>query len=152
MPLVKRRLGTPSSWAMQKQPLAAVEQHQSKATDKGAKGGKKGQKRHLRCITIVASDDSDSEKAGNSDEEYVTIIERDIKHQAQQSKDHFKKLIEATCPDHSYPIKHKLKDCTMMKKFMTSWAFSKGRKPKADPGRKGATPIPGEAEVMTIFG
>jgi hypothetical protein len=36
----------------------------------------------------------------------------------------------------------------MMKIFMTSGAFSKGR----NPGGKGATLIPGKAEVMTIFG
>jgi hypothetical protein len=39
----------------------------------------------------------------------------------------------------------------MMKKFMTSGAFSKGRKPGGDPSGKSAAPIPGEAEVMTIF-
>jgi hypothetical protein len=36
----------------------------------------------------------------------------------------------------------------MMKNFMTSKAFSKGRKPG---GGGGAAPIPREAEVMTIF-
>jgi hypothetical protein len=38
-----------------------------------------------------------------------------------------------------------------MKKFMTSGAFSKGRKPGGDPSGKSEAPIPGEAEVMTIF-
>jgi hypothetical protein len=44
-------------------------------------------------------------------------------------KDHFEKLLEATYPHHSNPVKHKLKYYTMMKNFMTSVAFSKGRKP-----------------------
>jgi hypothetical protein len=39
----------------------------------------------------------------------------------------------------------------MMKKFMSSRAFSKDRKPGGDPGGKSAAPIPGEAKVMTIF-
>jgi hypothetical protein len=39
----------------------------------------------------------------------------------------------------------------MMKNFMTSGAFSKGRKLEGDLGRKGAAPIPREVEVMTIF-
>jgi hypothetical protein len=39
----------------------------------------------------------------------------------------------------------------MMKNFMTSGAFSKGRKPGGDLGGKSVTPILGETEVMTIF-
>jgi hypothetical protein len=56
-------------------------------------------------------------------EEYVTAAERDFRHQAWQLKDHFKKLLEVTCPNHTYPIKHKLKECTMMKNFMTTGAL-----------------------------
>jgi hypothetical protein len=37
----------------------------------------------------------------------------------------------------------------MMKNFMISGTFSKGRKPRRDGGS--AVPILGEAEVMTIF-
>jgi hypothetical protein len=39
-----------------------------------------------------------------------------------------------------------------MKKFMMSGSPSIGSKLGGDPGRKSATPIPREAEVMTIFG
>jgi hypothetical protein len=38
----------------------------------------------------------------------------------------------------------------MMKKFMTSGAFSKGRKSGGEPGWKSVAPIAGEPEVMTI--
>jgi hypothetical protein len=38
-----------------------------------------------------------------------------------------------------------------MKKVMTSGAFSRGSKPGGDLGGKGAAPISGEAEIMTIF-
>jgi hypothetical protein len=30
-------------------------------------------------------------------------------------QDHFEKLLEETCSNHTYPIKHKLKDCDMIK-------------------------------------
>jgi hypothetical protein len=39
----------------------------------------------------------------------------------------------------------------MMRNFMTSGTFSKGKNPGWDPGGKDAAPIPGEAEVMAIF-
>jgi hypothetical protein len=86
----------------------------SKATTKGArkgtKGGKKGQKRRPQRVDVVASSDSGNEKADNSSEKYVTTAGRDFKHQTQQPKDHFEKLLEATYPNHLYPVKHKLKD------------------------------------------
>jgi hypothetical protein len=66
-------------------------------------------------------------------------------------KDVFKKLLEVSCPHYSYPVKNKLKDCTMMKKFMTSGAFSKGRKLGGEPGGKSVVLILGEVEVMAIF-
>jgi hypothetical protein len=56
-----------------------------------------------------------------------------------------------TCLYHTYPVKHKLKDYTMMKKFMTSGTFSKGSKSGGDPGGKSVAPILGEAKVMKIF-
>jgi hypothetical protein len=49
-----------------------------------------------------------------------------------------------------YPNKHKLKDCTMMKNFMTSRALSKGKKPKGDPGGKDVAPFL-RGVVMMIY-
>jgi hypothetical protein len=103
-------------------------------------------------VTVTANDDGDDDQADDSDEGYVTAVERDFRHQTWPPKDYFEKLLEASCPNYSYPFRHKLKDCTMMKNFMTSGAISKGRKPGGgDPGWKGTAPISGEAEVMTIF-
>jgi hypothetical protein len=62
------------------------------------------------CITITASDDGDNEKVDDSSEEYVAVVKRDFNHQMQQPKDHFEKLVKVTCPNHSYLVKHKLKD------------------------------------------
>jgi hypothetical protein len=39
----------------------------------------------------------------------------------------------------------------MIKKFMTSGAFSKGWDLRGNPGGKGVVSIPGEAEVTAIF-
>jgi hypothetical protein len=56
---------------------------------------------------------------------------------------------EVACLNNAYPIKHKLKECAMMKSFMISGALSKGKKPKGDPGAKGVAPIPGEEAART---
>jgi hypothetical protein len=122
-----------------------------KGTRKGTKGSTKGLKRRPHHVTIAAGNEGGDKEAGNSDEDCVATAKRDFKQQTQPPKDHFEKLLEAICPHHSYPIKHKLKDCNMMKKFMTSGAFSKGSKMGGDPGGKCVAPIPGEAEVMTSF-
>jgi hypothetical protein len=68
----------------------------------------------LRPVTMVVT-----RKANNSDEEYVVATKHDFKRQTRPPKDHLEKLLEATYPNHSCPIKHMLKDCTMMKNFMT---------------------------------
>jgi hypothetical protein len=60
-------------------------------------------------------------------------------------------LLEVACLNHMYPIKNKLKDYTIMKYFMTSGAFSKDKKPKGDPGEKGAVSDLREAAVTTIY-
>jgi hypothetical protein len=113
-----------------------------KSARKGAKGGKKGQKWLSKRIVVAANDDGDNKEASNSGEEYVVTTERDVKRQAWQPRDHFERLLKATCLNHLYPIKHKLKDCTIIKNFMTSWALSRGRKPEGDLGGKDMTPIP----------
>jgi hypothetical protein len=106
----------------------------SKGTDKGtkkdAKGGKKGQKQRPRWITIATSGNDDDKEADGSNEEYVAAAECDFKRQAWQPKDHFEKLLEAAYLNLAYPIKHKLKDYTMMKNFMTLGTLSKGSSPR----------------------
>jgi hypothetical protein len=56
------------------------------------------------------------------------------------------KLLEVACLNHTNSTKHKLKDYTMMKNFMTSGALSKGKKPDGDTCRKSATPNPGHGD------
>jgi hypothetical protein len=40
------------------------------------------------------------------------------KRQARPPIDHIESLVEEACPNHAYPIKHKLRDCGIMKNFM----------------------------------
>ena len=44
-------------------------------------------------------------------------------------KDHFEKLLEAPCNNHEGPVKHALKDCNLMKKFLAG--TMKPRAPEA---------------------
>jgi hypothetical protein len=46
------------------------------------------------------------------------------KRQVLPLTDHFEKLLEMTCPNHTYLVKHKLKDCGMMKNFMASGSLT----------------------------
>jgi hypothetical protein len=100
---------------------------------------------------MAASNSGENEEADDSYEDYVATTKCDFKPQTWPPNNHFEKHLKAPYPHHSYPIKHKLKECTIMKNFMTSGAFSKGRKPREDPGGKCVAPIPGEAKVMSIF-
>jgi hypothetical protein len=99
----------------------------------------------------MANNDKCGEEADNSGVGYVATTKCDFKRQTRMPKDHFEKLLEVTCLHHPYPIKHKLRDCTMMKKFMTSGAPSRDGKPEGDSGGTRAPPILREVEVMTIF-
>jgi hypothetical protein len=65
--------------------------------------------------------------------------------------DHFEKLLEVTCPNHTYPIKHKLKECPMMKNYMTTGNLARSKKPEGDLAGKEVTPFPEEKAVMSIY-
>jgi hypothetical protein len=83
--------------------------------------------------------------------EYVAAAERSVKCKAQSPIDNFEKLVEAACPDHAYPIKHKLKNCDMVRNFMTSRSLTRGKEPEEDQGRKGMTPPPPQSKVSFVF-
>jgi hypothetical protein len=82
----------------------------------------------------------------------VADTERDIKHQVWLPVDHIEELLEVTCPNHMYPIKHKLKECTMMKNYMTTGTFAKSKKPEGDSARKVAAPFLEQNAVLSIYG
>jgi hypothetical protein len=126
MPLVSRQSRPFASRPMGRRSPMAV----AKGMKTSIKGNKSGPKRHPQRVTITTScDEGDNDKENDdSDEEHVDATECDFKHQAQQPADHFEKLLETTCPNHVYPIKHKLKEYTMMKNYMTTRVFHQGEK------------------------
>jgi hypothetical protein len=66
--------------------------------------------------------------------------------------DNFKRLLEEACPNHAYPIRHKLKDCDMMKSFMISGSLTRGTELDEDPGGSTRMPFPRDDAVMIVYG
>jgi hypothetical protein len=73
------------------------------------------------------------------------------KSQAQPPTNHFKNLLEEICPNHTYPIKHKLRNCSMMKSFMISGSPSWGMKVDEVPDEGDVMPFLEEEVVKTIY-
>jgi hypothetical protein len=121
-----------------------------KGTKKGTKGGKKGQKHRPHHLSVMANNDNVGEEIEDSNE-FMVAAERGFKRHTKPPKDHFKKILEATCPHHPYPIKHKLRDCTMMKRFMSSTGTPPGGDELARDLRGEGTVLR-KAEASTITG
>jgi hypothetical protein len=87
----------------------------------GTKGNKKRCKHHHQETATTTNDDGGTDKqAGDSSVVHAVMATSSGKRQPRPPTYHFKQLLEETCPNHTYPIKHKLRDCDMMKSFMTS--------------------------------
>jgi hypothetical protein len=71
---------------------------------------------------------------------------------ARMPKDYFKRLLKEACPNHTYPIGHKLKDCGIMRSFMTSGSLTWGIEPDKGLDGSDVAPSPKENAVMTVFG
>jgi hypothetical protein len=52
---------------------------------------------------------------------------------AEGALDHFEKMLEGPCPNHTYPIKHAYKDYGLMKKFLSRGSKKGDGKKKPDP-------------------
>jgi hypothetical protein len=91
------------------------------------------------------------EEIENSDEDFIAAVERDFKRRMRPPKDLFEKILAADYPHHLYPVKHKLRDCTMMRRFMSSAGTPPGGDELAR-DRRGRGMVLGEAEVATITG
>jgi hypothetical protein len=86
--------------------------------EEGARGDKKRCKQHLQGVAAVAdSDGGDNKEADSSGVARVVTAAGNSKRLAWPPTDHFERLLEEVCPNHTYPIKHKLRDCGMMKNF-----------------------------------
>jgi hypothetical protein len=67
--------------------------------------------------TTTTSDDNDSE-TGGSGMRHISAATHNDKHQACLPMDHYKRLFEDACPNHAYPVTHKIKDYGMMRSFV----------------------------------
>jgi hypothetical protein len=105
---------------------------------KDAKGSKSMQKWHPQWVVATANyDDGDKKKADGSDKKCVMPARHSVKRQVQPQIDHFVRLLEEACPNHAYPVKHKLKDNNMMKNFITLGSLTQDKEPKEDPVERG---------------
>jgi hypothetical protein len=63
------------------------------------------------------------------------------------SKDHFKRLLDASCSHHEVPVRHSLKDCRLIKNYVNSTL-----KPRmADPPKKGGPPPDNDDDVGAMY-
>jgi hypothetical protein len=65
--------------------------------------------------------------------------------------DHFKGLLMEACSNHAYPIRHKLKDCGMMRSFMTSGSLTWGVELDEGPDGSDTMPLSDANVVMTVY-
>jgi hypothetical protein len=66
--------------------------------------------------------------------------------------DHFKRLLKHAWPNHAYPVRHKLKDCDMMRSFITSGSLTLGLELDEVPDRTDTMPFHEENTVMMVYG
>jgi hypothetical protein len=119
--------------------------------NEGTKGGKKRRKQHPQRVMAAASyDGGNDEEAGDSGVGHVTTAAHSGKCQARPPIDHLERLLVEVCPNHSYPVMHKLKDCDIMKNFMILGSLTRGMELDEDPVRSDMMPFPGVDTVMTL--
>jgi hypothetical protein len=66
--------------------------------------------------------------------------------------DHFKKLFEEAYQNHAYPVRHKLKDCGMMRSIMTSGSLTWGAEHDEGPDVSNTMSFPKGNAVMMVHG
>jgi hypothetical protein len=89
----------------------------------GIKGSNKQRKQRPPGTTTSRNDGRDWE-AGSSGVRCISITAHSNMRLARPPIDHFKRLLEEACPNHAYPIMHKLKDCGVMQSFITSGSLT----------------------------
>jgi hypothetical protein len=72
----------------------------------------------------------------------------------EEANDHFEKLLEASCLNHRYPIRHAYKDHGLLRSFLGGGTPAEtGAKPRQGAKRKKArATFSDETECLTIFG
>jgi hypothetical protein len=106
---------------------------------------------HQETATMADDDGGIKKLVGSSGVVHAVAIGGSGKRQARPPTDHFGKLLEETCPNHAYPIKHKLRDCGMMNNFLASGSRVRGMEVDEVPNEGDTMPFPGEDVVMVIY-
>jgi hypothetical protein len=81
----------------------------------------------------------------------ISITSRSDKSLVRPPTDHFKRLPEEACPNHAYPVRHKLKYCGMMRSFMTSGSLTGGVELIEGPDGSSTMPFLEENTIMMIY-
>jgi hypothetical protein len=115
----------------------------------GHRGGHQGRKEE---DTTATNDNGGNDKQlGGSSMVRIATTAGSSKCQVWPPTDHFEKLLEEACPNHAYPVKHKLRDCSMMKNVMALGSITRGMQFDEVPNVGDATPLPSEDSVMMIY-
>jgi hypothetical protein len=61
------------------------------------------------------------------DEEEVATVGRPPRPLAKNGGDHFQKLMDSLCQNHGFPIRHKLWECELLKRFISKPPAKKAR-------------------------
>jgi hypothetical protein len=119
------------------------------STKDGIKGGKKRHKQHPQgAMTTTDHNDGNYGKVGGSDAEHIATTAHSDEHQVRPPTDHFRRLLGGACPNHAYPIRHKLKN----ESFMISGFLTQGTELEEDPGGSDTMPFPREDAIMMVYG
>jgi hypothetical protein len=111
-------------------------------TREGTKDGKRRHKQHPQgATTKIDYNEGDNGKPGGSDMECVMTVAHSNKRQAWPPTNHFKRLPKEACPNHMYPIRHKLKECDIMKSFIIPGSLTWGAALDDDPGGSNKMPF-----------
>jgi hypothetical protein len=121
-------------------------------TGEGTKGRRKRRKQRPQEDTTATNDNGGNDKQlGGSSMVRIATTAGSSKCQVWPPTDHFEKLLEEACPNHAYPVKHKLRDCGMMKNVMALGSITRGMQFDEVPNVGDATPLPSEDSVMMIY-
>jgi hypothetical protein len=115
-------------------------------------GNKWCKQRPLGTATTASRDEDRGWEAGSSGMGGTSATTRSGRRSARMPTDHFNRLLEEACPNHAYPVRHKLKDCGMMWSFMTSLSLTWGTEPDEGPDGSDVAPFPEENVIMMVFG
>jgi hypothetical protein len=95
-----------------------------RAQDSIKSSNKRRKQLPLGTATTTSRDEDHGWEPGSSGMGRISATAHSGRRSAWMPIDYFKRLLEEACPNHAYPVKHKLEDCGMMQSFMTSGSLT----------------------------